>query len=205
MTRPAELPGLPPALPGTARVAARPALPPEVWAALTAHQPSRDRYHGYVCQRSPDLCWYWTGAISDTGHGKFRAGTRAAAGDGPPSVVVTAHVYGYRMVFGPPRSPGRAGALVIAHRCDESSCQNPAHWRLGTVASNAADFIARRGHGPLADSRGPAGRARAIAAAINAARTATAGATPAEAAAAIEAAIAQAAAAGHPDIQGELF
>ena len=203
MTRPAELPGLPPAPPATARVPARQALPPEVWEALTAHQPTRDRYSGYTCQRRPDQCWYWTGAISDTGHGKLRAGTRARDGDGPASVVVTAHVYGYRLIYGAPADPARSP--VIAHRCDEPSCQNPAHWKLGTTASNAAEYIARRGRGPLADSRGPAGRARAIAAAINAASKAAAGATPADVAAAIEAAIAQAAAAGLSTLQGELF
>lgn len=204
MTQAAPLPGLPPARQATAgRAAGRRTLAPEVWDALTGHQPTRDRYDANVCQRRPDQCWYWLGPISDTGHGKFRAGTRA--GDGPPSTVVTAHVYGYRRTYGPPPAPARTGIPVIAHRCDESSCQNPAHWRPGSTADNAAEYIARRNRGPLADSRGPAGRARAIRDAIKAAIAKAAGASPAQVSAAIEAAIAQASAAGLPQVQGELF
>ena len=205
MTPAALLPGLPQApTPQAGRAAERRTLPPATWDALIAHQPTRDRYDALVCQRRPDQCWYWLGSISDTGHGKFRAGTRA--GGGPASTVVTAHVYGYRRTYGPPGARPRTGAPVIAHRCDESSCQNPAHWRLGTAADNAAEYIARRGRGPLADSRGPAGRARAIRDAIKTARAQAAdGVPPAGAAAAIEAAIEEAAAAGLPQVQGELF
>jgi hypothetical protein len=206
VTQAAPLPGLPPAAPATAgRAAGRRPLAPEVWDALLAHQPTRDRFDACVYQRGPDQCWYWLGPISDTGHGKFRAGTRT--GDGPDSTVVTAHVYGYRRIYGPPPAPGRAGTPVIAHRCDETSCENPAHWRPGSTADNAAEYIARRGRGPLADNRGPAGRARAIRDAIKAAiaQAEAAGLTPALAAAAVEVAIEQASAAGLPQVQGELF
>ena len=43
------------------------------------------------------------------------------------------------------------------------SC-NPAHWVLGTRKNHAADYITRKPNpfSPLADRRGPAGRARAI-------------------------------------------
>jgi hypothetical protein len=61
---------------------------------------------------------------------------------------------------------------VIRHTCDESACCNPAHWILGTRADNAADYHDRKSDplDPLADRRGPAGRARAIRDAILAAR-----------------------------------
>jgi hypothetical protein len=107
-------------LPGLLRPArarqARPPLAAGEWAALIAHPPTRARYEARVHRRGPDDCWYWLGAISDTGHGKLRAGSRAAgaaeAGE-PPSRVVTSHALGYRIAYG--ESPG---ALLIAHRCD---------------------------------------------------------------------------------------
>lgn len=159
------------------------------WAVLIAHVPTRARYEARVHQRGDADCWYWLGAISDTGHGKLRAGSRAAgaaAAGEPPSRVVTSHALGYRMALGEPET------ALIAHRCDEASCHNPAHWRAADVASNTAEYAARRHGGPLADQRGPAGRARAIAAAIRGALRA--GSSPA----AVDAAIAEASAAGMP-------
>ncbi|RSN51131.1 hypothetical protein DMH08_31365 [Actinomadura sp. WAC 06369] len=143
-------------------------MPSEVWAALLDHPPTRQRYRAKVHRRDPDACWYWLGAVSDTGHGKLKA-ARASG----PSIVVTAHTYGYQAEYGviAPR-PGED--LVIGHRCDESSCQNPAHWELIPRAQNDADYRARkwRRSGPLADVRGAHGRAVAIRAAILAARAA---------------------------------
>jgi hypothetical protein len=184
---PELLPGLPqPARPGHAP----PPLSAREWAALAAHPPTRARYEARVHRRDPGDCWYWLGAISDTGHGKLRAGSRAAAAAAagePPSRVVTSHALGYRIAHGEPPA-----GLLIAHRCDEASCHNPAHWRPADIASNTAEYAARRHAGPLADQRGPARRARAIAAAIRAALDA--GATPV----AVGTAIARAAAAGMP-------
>ena len=193
---PLLLPGAP--LPAMVRAAAALRLPPEVWAALAAHEPTRRRYLAKVHRRDVTKCWYWTGAISDTGHGKLRAGTRAAAADGPDSRVVTAHVYGWHLIYGSAAVHPRTSAPVIAHRCDEYSCQNPAHWRLDDAAGNLNDYLARRRHpdGPLADNRGPDGRARAIAAAIRAALREGAD---------VEAAIWRASAAGIPGIQPRLF
>ena len=169
-----------------------------LWAALAAHEPTRRRYQARVYQRGPGQCWYWLGAISDTGHGKLRAGTRSSAGGEPASRVVTAHVYGWHLTHGPPAALPRTGAPLIAHRCDEASCQNPACWRLDDTAGNAADYLARRARtdSPLADSRGPDGRARAIAQAI---KTALRDGTDPEAA------IARAAAVGIRGVQSPLW
>ncbi|MFF9071917.1 hypothetical protein ACF1A9_06295 [Streptomyces sp. NPDC014872] len=56
----------------------------------------------------------------------------------------------------------------------EAGCVNPAHLRLGTNAENRAEWAQRHRnpHGPLADLRGAAGRARAVATAIRAGITA---------------------------------
>jgi hypothetical protein len=134
------------------------------WKVLLEDPETQVRYFSKIHRREiPGACWYWTGAISDTGHGKLHAGTRTA-GDRPGSRVVASHVYGYQLSRGPLR-PGPDGKLpVIRHVCDESSCHNPAHWITGTVADNAADYAARAllPGSPLTDRRGPAGRARAI-------------------------------------------
>jgi hypothetical protein len=201
MTHPgaAPLPGFP----ADTLLRARPAdrLPAQVWAELTTHEPTRRRYLARMYRRDPALCWYWLGAISDTGHGKLRAGSRAAgaqAAGEPPSRVVTAHVYGWHLVYGAAAVHPRTTAPLIAHRCDECACQNPAHWRLDDTAGNTGEYMARRvvPHSPLADRRGPDGRARAIAAAIR---------TALEDGSDTEAAIAAAAAAGLPAAQERLF
>jgi hypothetical protein len=99
----------------------------------------------------------------------------------------------------------RAGAdgrlPAIRHTCDESACCNPSHWVLGSKEDNAADYLARKDDpfGPLADRRGPAGRARAIRDAILRARS-HGGQSEA-----VEEAIRQAMAAGMPGLQGRLF
>ncbi|WP_219826063.1 hypothetical protein [Nonomuraea typhae] len=142
----------------------------ELWRILLADLDTVARYRSHVHQRAASACWYWTAAISSTGHGKLRAGSKTRG----TSRVITAHVFGYQLFSahdGPlVASPGQE--LVVRHTCDEASCQNPAHWQLGERAANVADYLTRRhrDHGPLADVRGPAGRAVAIREAIRAAR-----------------------------------
>src|SRR5271166_3868619 len=69
-----------------------------MWQAWLADPDTRRRYEALVYRRGPDRCAYWLGAISSTGHGKFRAGSRARAKTGleAPSRIVTAHVYAYQ-------------------------------------------------------------------------------------------------------------
>ncbi|MEV1008332.1 HNH endonuclease [Streptomyces sp. NPDC049881] len=110
---------------------------------------------------SPTACWHWLGAISSTGHGSFRAGTLP----GPTRRgTVPAHLFAYRFFHGPTSTP----AQILCHRCDEAGCVNPTHLRPGTSAENRIEWATRRHnlHGPLADTRGPAGRSRAIATTI---------------------------------------
>jgi hypothetical protein len=164
-------------------------LPSQVMQQLLDHAGSRARYAAKVHRRGDDQCWYWIGAISDTGHGKFKA-SRARG----PSVVVTAHVYGYQLRHGP-ISPRPGEDPVIGHRCDETSCQNPAHWELIERRVNDADYRQRRyrAGGPLADVRGARGRAVAIRTAIVEALAAGAD---------VEAAVEAAAAAGLAEAPG---
>ena len=170
---------------------------PSEWRAWLEDAETQRRFEALTFRRGPGECAYWLGAISSTGHGKFRAGSRARLAEGPASRVVSAHVYAYQQHHGV-LPDELAGRVVIRHRCDETSCQNWEHLITGTQPDNVDDWRIRRGRevGPLADQRGARGRAVAIRDAI---RTALqAGADPEEA-------LARAAAAGIPAHQERLF
>ena len=146
------------------------------WQAWLADPDTRRRFEALVYRRGPDQCAWWLGAISSTGHGKFRAGSRARArpeaGPAVPSRIVTAHVYAYQLHHGVIAMTPWAGQVVIRHRCDETSCENWDHLLIGTQPDNVRDYRVRRGRedGPLADRRGARGRAVAIRDAILTAR-----------------------------------
>jgi hypothetical protein len=169
-----------------------------MWRAWLADPDTRRRYESLVYRRGPDQCAYWLGAISSTGHGKFRAGSRARARpDGESSRIVTAHVYAYQLHYGA-LPEAWTGRVVIRHQCDETSCQAWEDLVIGTQPDNIRDYQARRGResGPLADRRGTRGRAVAIRDAIlTARRTGTS----------IEEALQQAIIAGIPPHQERLF
>lgn len=127
------------------------------------------RFEAKRYTRSNGLCWPWIGGVSSTGYGSFRA----ASLPGPSRRgTVPAHLFAYQLAYGVIARLGWSGPedAVICHSCDFAGCTNPAHMRLGTKATNRAEYFARRSNptSPLADVRGPAGRARAIAAAIRA-------------------------------------
>lgn len=142
-------------------------VPSEVWAELLDHGPTRARYTAKIWRdQDPEGCWPWLGALSSSGHGKLRAGPGAR-------VVVNAHVFGWQLHHGLIRA--RTGEdPVVAHRCDEASCQRPDHWELIERTANSIDYRLRRhrAEGALADVRGAAGRATAIRAAIQAGQAA---------------------------------
>lgn len=157
---------------------------PVPWAELAGDADTLTRYEAKVYRRGPERCAYWLGAISSSGHGKLRAGSRRTG----TSRMVTAHRLGWTIAHG----PDVLDADDVRHTCDETSCQNPGHWITGERAANIADYrsrIVRAGHA-LNDVRGPRGRAVAIRDAILAALAAGADA---------EAAITAAVAAGNPE------
>jgi hypothetical protein len=125
------------------------------------------RFEAKRYKRALGLCWVWIGGVSSTGHGSFRA----ASLPGPSRRgTVPAHLFAYQLEYGVIPRLGWSGAedAMICHQCDFAGCTNPAHMRLGTNATNRAEYFARRKNvaSPLADVRGAAGRSRAIAAAI---------------------------------------
>ena len=175
-------------------------LPADLWRALLTDPETVRRYHERVYRRDRG-CWYWTGALSSSGHPRMRAGSRVLDPDRPGSHVVVGHVFGWQISRGLLHPDPVTGQLpVIRHACDESSCCRPGHWVAGSPAQNAADYAARRhvAGSPLTDVRGPGGRAMAIRGAILAALAA--GASLAE----VELAIEAASAAGIPGAQQAL-
>ncbi|MFF3554571.1 hypothetical protein ACFYXL_14320 [Streptomyces tsukubensis] len=147
-------------------------IPAAEWSGWLRDPAVQARYWAKVHRTSSaSECWFFFGAISGTGHGSFRAASlpgRTRRG------TVPAHLYGYQLAHGVIPRLGWSGPdnPAVCHTCDNHSCQQPAHLRLGTAAENRAEWIARRRDpgGPLADLRGPAGRSRAIGTAVRAGR-----------------------------------
>jgi hypothetical protein len=50
-------------------------MPPDLWAALAEDEEARARYYNKVYWREAGQCAYFLGALSSSGHGRFRAGT----------------------------------------------------------------------------------------------------------------------------------
>ncbi len=124
----------------------------------------RARYEAKV-HRTPG-CWFWAGALhARGGHGRFWV-TATTGSDGTRrDVVVIAHRFGWAMTYG---LDALTRIEVLAHTCDEPSCQRPDHLRSATPGTNQDEWLIRRWHprSPLRDVRGPGGRSRAIRAAI---------------------------------------
>ncbi|REH20579.1 HNH endonuclease [Streptomyces sp. 2114.2] len=144
-------------------------LPAGLWRAWLSDEDAVARFDAKRYVRSANQCTPWLGAVSSTGHGSFRA----ASLPGPSRRgTVPAHLFAYQLAHGVIDRTGWTGTEdpVVCHTCDFHGCTNPAHLRLGTAAENRAEWSLRRGnpHGPLADTRGAAGRTRAIAEAIRA-------------------------------------
>jgi len=134
----------------------RPATAEYLRAAL--HDPATAaRYRAKVKAVEPYQCLFWTGAVSGRGHGRFWLATDADTRD----YVVIAHRFGYGLTHG---YDALMAVDEIAHRCDNTLCQQPTHWQASTRAQNRADWAARRHQltGPLRDLRGARGRALAI-------------------------------------------
>jgi len=121
----------------------------------------RERYEAKIWHGGPHECWYWLGAIHPHGHGRFWVGSVRLSPGRRRDVVVIAHRFGWALAHG---LDALRDVPVLAHDCDEPSCQNPEHGVPGTTASNYEDWLYRRWmpRSPLRDRRGPAGRARAI-------------------------------------------
>ncbi len=112
-----------------------------------------------VVDPRPGGCHHWVGAIGDDGYGRFQAGS------GPGARTVRPHVRLFELTYGL-----RPVGVPLLHSCDETGCVAVGHLSVGTPALNVAQMHHRgrsyRRHTSIVDLRGPAGRARAIRAAL---------------------------------------
>lgn len=140
--------------------------------AAVSDQDVIDRYTAKVHIDPQQSCRFWFGALHGrTGHGRFWVGAHPLDGHGDGSGVrskevgIIASRFAWALHHGP---DALAEAPVLAHTCDEASCQNPEHLILSSNAGNHDDWLRRRWSigSPLRDTRGPAGRAQAIREAI---------------------------------------
>lgn len=76
-------------------------------------RPALDRFFEKV-DRQPRGCWLWTAFRDEDGYGQFYLGGRSIA----------AHRAAYILLVGEP------GGLDVHHRCENTSCVNPAHLEL---------------------------------------------------------------------------
>lgn len=90
------------------------------------------RFLSKIDRCGPDECWEWNGARTRNGYGCIRIT--------PPLRGVT--IYAHRMSWMRHHGRGTDG-LLVTHACDNRSCCNPAHLRLGTQKQNIQECIQR--------------------------------------------------------------
>lgn len=110
------------------------------------------RFWSKIDKRGADECWNWIGPMNRSGYGKFSLWGKADRGR-----VISAHRHSFEIAYGPiERMDGHHGT-VIAHRCDNRRCVNPAHLFACSQAENLRDCLAKnRGNKARGDRAGKA-------------------------------------------------
>jgi hypothetical protein len=128
-----------------------------------------DRYRSHIKTGRADECWWWTGAISGEGHGQFQIADQRLTR--PGDTTPAAPTWSSRTASGTPPLNGVDALLqvpVLAHRCDNPTCQNPGAGgnritaRRAATTPTAATWCAARSPTPAVPAAGPRrdGRAR---------------------------------------------
>jgi len=102
----------------------------------TSEQPRKiasieDRFWKKVNKAGEDDCWEWMATKTRGGYGSIGIGSRERGKE-------MAHRASYRIHYG--EIPD---GLWVLHSCDNRSCVNPKHLRLGTALDNTNDAIIR--------------------------------------------------------------
>ena len=92
------------------------------------------KFWNNIEKASIELCWNWIGATDRKGYGKFFAVSNGN------HKLIQSHRISYFLHYGV--DPGDS---LVLHQCDNPSCCNPNHLRLGTHKENMKD-MASRGH-----------------------------------------------------------
>lgn len=89
-----------------------------------------ERFAAKVRTAGPDECWHWLGApdTCSLGYGRISR-------DG---VKLYAHRAAYEIAFGP-----IPAGMVVMHKCDCPSCNNPRHLEAAFPADNTNDMVAK--------------------------------------------------------------
>src|SRR5258708_19405955 len=93
-------------------------LPSAEWRRYLGDPRMQASYHARVCRAAG--CWFWTGALSESGNARLRLpahlGTR----------VVASHVYGYQLVYAA-LAMDAYGIPLITHRRAHPTRHRPRH------------------------------------------------------------------------------
>jgi len=99
--------------------------------------------------KAEDECWPWKGTLKDDGYGRVQ--------------INDWNYYAHRVIFNlanpgmielkAPKSYDETGFLL--HSCDNPSCCNPKHMRVGAHAENMADKVARNRQKTYPTDTGP--------------------------------------------------
>lgn len=87
------------------------------------------RFWPKVAVQSEDKCWEWLAAKHGHGYGMFYTGRNIKRGQ-----MEFAHRVSYELANGQ-----FDYSLCVMHTCDNMSCVNPSHLRLGTQLDNIQD------------------------------------------------------------------
>lgn len=100
----------------------------------------KERFYARFTVEQSSGCWNWTGLTNAKGYGLIGGainGKRYKAGS------MLAHRVSWMLHFGDiPEGEGAHGTIVM-HKCDNPSCVNPEHLRLGTQSENVTDMIVK--------------------------------------------------------------
>lgn len=88
------------------------------------------RFWEMVDKRGNDKCWEFTGFKNKDGYGIMSKGH---------SKLGSAHRISYEMHIGI-----IPNGMVIMHSCDNPSCCNPAHLKIGTQNDNIQDMVSKK-------------------------------------------------------------
>ena len=124
--------------------------------AAVADEETVARFHAkIVTLRGPGSCRLWASAVAGRGHGRLWLGTVEGR-----DVVVIAHRFSWALTHG---VDDLLATPLLGHRCDNPLCQLVGHVQASNAWRNRKEWLMRRHTiaGPLRDTRGARGRARA--------------------------------------------